>query len=207
MEDGVQEQREGGGGQKGKEEMSVDNGRWKDHALWKEADAIYQRWKTEEFDINGDKANQIQFSFGVTTGELGKERKLKEETGNLTDIFTNAISNWVSRRELDGDWVYPARSLIGAYNNARAQGCLIAGLAVRRGLQEKDRRIVELDLELKHTKDRFADLDKRFKECGDRVVELETENQKLRERNPMFGVAQGTVDSVAEDATKEEDKK
>ena len=40
---------------------------------------------------------------------------------------------------------------------------------------------------------------------GERVKELEIENQKLRERNPIFGIAQGTVDEVGEDASKKED--
>lgn len=36
-------------------------------------------------------------------------------------------------------------------------------------------------------------------------MQLEIEAQKPREKNPVFGIAQGTVDEVGEDASKRED--
>ena len=177
---------------------------FKENAIWQEADSIYQRWKREEFDLDGDKAATLAYTHAmVRREEDGSEKRVKERNATIAELFSDAMSFWMMQKE-GPRWPEAANDLVNTYTLARVRGCIVPGQAFNKELQVREHRIIELDLELKQTKDKLTDTDKRFKECGDRVIALETENQKLRERNPVFGIAQGTVDEVAEGANKEE---
>ena len=91
-----------------------------------------------------------------------------------------------------GNAAYAFVSLVdrGLTNGFVKQG---QGLVAKWQTAERDRQ---------ELRQRLSEAERRLKDFGDQVVELETQNQKLRELNPVLGIVQGPVDEVADDTSK-----
>lgn len=162
--------------------MSED---WKGHPFWLEAEAIYQRWKSEEFDIDTQKARQLYYAIwredrNQEKGFLGgKPKREDERRGPLLDIFTACISDWAIRREGPG-WIESARDLIQSYNIVRGNQCLLPGLSIRKELQEREHQIANLSAENTELRNQLKECEKRYQGVWDTNQELEIDNDRLR---------------------------
>ena len=170
--------------------MSDSGPEWQDIPLWKEAEAIYQRWKNEEFDFdakNPDAKMVIEQSYmdGPSYGQKGKTYSKKK--GTLVSLFSDTLAEWPSLRVMSPQWVLPARYLINAYATARSHGCIVAGPSIKKELGEREHRIVQLDSENEGLKAKLAEWEGKYQKCfehanGLEIKLAEIENSKDAQR-------------------------
>jgi hypothetical protein len=185
LENGVQERRESRGGQEGEEEVSnPPSGTTPDILpLWNEAEEYYQRWKNEEFDIDGEKAKDIHLQHEIRTPKEGGGWKSKEkEETSLLYLFTNAFMNWPSKKLLQVDWIPYANEVVYAFTAIRAHGCLLDGRNTKGRLAQKDNEIKALQQRLEDTTKKLGVMEDRLSQCADEKIGLENTIKEQKER-------------------------
>ena len=153
--------------------MSMDS--VKGNPTWAEAESIYQRWRNEEFDIDDAKASQIVLTHTVVRMDsLGKQTPVRSRNAELSDLWADAVTGWPVNRET-AQWRDSANEVINVYGLIRTRNCLIAGISIRKELQDREHQISQMSEDIRTFREKADEFETKFRKANDALLDKDRE--------------------------------